>query len=107
MLYMNNLIDELMKQIAGAEEQAIQQGIRTNAIIINKDYDFCPWLNIGSRLIKPMILGKYILKAKLPSEYGFALTHVDEEKLESELDYYKKRCEELEAKLNAIKEELL
>lgn len=103
---MNNLVDELMKEIAKAEQEAIKQGIETNTVILNENFDKCRdfYTSLsaqGVRYIPPMILGKYIFIGDLPEKYTFALFKSN---YESELDEYKRKCEQLEAQLNEIKE---
>lgn len=104
----NDIIAEMVEQIVQAENLAILKHIKANAVIINKDFDFSPSflgkLNNKNVCISPMICGKHIFVGKLPKDYSFALTEVDEKAYQTELDYYKKRCEELENKLEQIKE---
>lgn len=38
---MNNLVKEIVEQIQKAEQEAIKQGIETNAIVLNKNFDKC------------------------------------------------------------------
>lgn len=104
-----NLIEELTEQIIQAQELALLKGIKTNAIVLNEDFDFSQEflaiLNNEEIPIKPMILGKHIFVCKLPEDYSFMLTEImDEEAYQTDLDYYKKRCEELENKIKQIKE---
>ena len=107
---MNDFIEELVEQVQKAEEIALEKHITTNAIFINKDFDLSREFlgKIGNRnfYISPMICGKHIFVGKLPKQYSFVLTKVDEKAYRTELDYYKNRCEELEAKFEAIKEQL-
>ena len=100
-----DLIEEIIQQIIKADEQAFTKKIETNAIILNENFDFCQPFFHRSIYTNPMILGKHVFTAKLPEKYSFALTEVDKEYL-SELEYYKRRCKDLEAKLDEIKEVL-
>ena len=87
-------IDDLIQAIVEAEKLALEKGIETNAVFLNKKYDFCKDVYVGSfwgdsvRHVYPMILGKQLLTCDLPQKYTFALgknphkTYV--EKLEEE-----------------------
>ena len=108
---MADIIEELARKVIEAENEALKREIETNAIILNRNFDYVKSLNIllGGRVkcSPPMICGKYIFTSdKLPEKYSFILTQVPEEMYETELDKYKKKCEELERKLDYIKEML-
>ena len=38
---MNSLVDEIIEQIQKAEQEAIKQGIETNAVVLNENFDKC------------------------------------------------------------------
>ena len=105
---MKDFIQELMEEIQKAEEVALENHIKTNAVILNKDFDimreFYAKINGHCFFASPMILGKHIFISKLPKDYSFMITEVNEKAYETELEYYKNRCNELEAKLEEIKE---
>lgn len=104
---MKDFIQELMEEVEKAEEIAFAKHIKTNAVVLNKDFDtvkeFYATINEHSFFVKPMICGKHIFVGKLPEGYSFMLAEVDEKAYETELEHYKNRCNELEAKLEAIK----
>lgn len=106
----NNIIDQLIKEISEAERIALEKSIKTNTVILNERFDFCKpfgvWLGQSQKVfnVPAMILGKHVITGDLPDDYPFALTYVDEQKYENELDMYKRRCEELEETLARIKE---
>lgn len=104
-----DMFNELAEQIAKAYEQAILKGIETNSVILNEEFDFCKGFTIfkccTETEVPPMILGKYVFKSKLPKGYSFALTKTNVNT--DELEYYKRRCAELEERLERIKGELL
>lgn len=104
----NDIIAEMVEQIIEADEWALLKHIKANAVVLNKDFDFSSSflgrLNNKNVCISPMICGKHIFVGKLPKDYSFVLTEVNEKAYQTELDYYKKRCEELENKLEQIKE---
>lgn len=104
---MKDFVQELMEEIEKAEEIAFANHIKTNAVILNKDFDtvkeFYAKINERCFLIQPMICGKHIFVGKLPEGYSFMLTEVNEKAYETELEYYKNKCADLEAKLEAIK----
>ena len=105
---MEDFIQELMEEIQKAEKVAFENHIKTNAIILNKDFDivreFYAKINGRCFFASPMILGKHIFIGKLPKDYSFMITEVNEKAYETELEYYKNRCDDLEAKLESIKE---
>ena len=114
-----DLFKEIRDQIAKAEEEAIVKEIKTNAIILNEDFDYVkelyPMLHLKTgenggihktMHIPPMICGKYVFVGKLPKDYSFVLTNVNEEMFQSEVDYWKHKCEKLAEKLSAVKEAL-
>lgn len=104
-----DIFKELEEQIQKAYEQALLKGIEVNSIILNDEFDFCKGFTIANSHsvteLPPMILGKYVFKAKLPKGYSFALTKTDVNT--DELEYYKRRCAELEERLERIREELI
>ena len=104
---MKDFIQELMEEIEKAEEVALAKHIKTNAVVLNKDFDtvkeFYAKINQHCFFAKPMILGKHIFIGKLPKDYSFMITEVNEKAYQNDLEYYKNRCAELEAKLEAIK----
>lgn len=99
---------EIQKQIIEAEKQAMLNNIKTNTVILNGEFAMCKefFAIINKKTIHfpPMIFGKHFILGKLPNDYEFALTYVDEEKYESDLEYYKKQCEKLQRKLEEIEE---
>lgn len=104
-----NLMDELIEQIRAAHIQSLKQNIKTNTVILNEDFDLLNefWYMASKYnpcLVPTMILGKHVFVGKLPKDYSFALTYIDEEKFENDLKYYKNRCEELEEKIKQMKE---
>lgn len=105
---MKDFIQELMEEIEKAEEVALANHIKANAIVLNKDFDtvreFYAKINGHCFFTRPMILGKHIFIGKLPKDYSFMITEVNEKAYETELEHYKNRCDELEAKLESIKE---
>lgn len=104
---MKDFIQELMEEIEKAEKVALENHIKTNAVILNEDFDtvreFYAKINGHCFFAKPMILGKHIFIGKLPKDYSFMITEIDEKAYETELEYYKKKCNDLETKLEAIK----
>ena len=105
---MKDFIQELMEEIQKAEEVALANHIKTNAVILNKDFDtvreFYAKINGHCFFASPMILGKHIFIGKLPKDYSFMITEViNEEAYQNDLEYYKNKCADLEAKLEAIK----
>lgn len=106
---MNKVIEELMEQIAKAEQEAFKKGIETNTIMLNEELDYCKEFSTAVRIqgqnrvyvVPAMIMGKHVFKGKLPSNYSFAIANTS---YETDLEYYKKRCEELESKLFELKE---
>lgn len=105
---MEDFIQELMEEIQKAEEVALANHIKTNAVILNKDFDivkdFYAKINGHYFFAKPMIFGKHIFIGKLPKDYSFMITEVNEKAYETELEYYKNKCVDLETKLESIKE---
>ena len=105
---MEDFIQELMEEIQKAENIALEKHIKTNATVLNEDFDivreFYVKINEHCFFTRPMILGKHIFIGKLPKDYSFMITEVNEKAYETELEYYKNRCDDLEAKLESIKE---
>lgn len=102
----NNFLSELCEQVQKAENEAFRLGIKTNTVVLNEEFDYCKSFIVQNKYVSPMIMGKHIFVTKLPSEYSFVLTQIDEKKLQSELEYYKNKCEMLEQRLEKIKGEL-
>lgn len=105
---MKDFIQELMEEIQKAEEVAIENHIKTNAVVLNKDFDivreFYMKINEHCFFTRPMIFGKHIFLSKLPKDYSFMITEINEKAYETDLEYYKNRCADLEEKLESIKE---
>ena len=84
-----NVWDVFLRNIQKAEEQAIINGIETNAIVLNSDYDMCKQFFIlcgfnNQNIIRvpPMILGHKLFLDRLPENYEFALTYKEDYKAE-------------------------
>ena len=104
---MKDFIQELMEEIQKAEEVALANHIKTNAVVLNKDFDivreFYMKINEHCFFTRPMIFGKHIFLSKLPKDYSFMITEVNEEAYQNDLEYYKNKCADLEEKLESIK----
>lgn len=71
-----------MKDVMEAIEEAIQNNIETNTIILNDKFDMCKELYYSLMPagqiyeVPPMVLGKYLVLAPLPDKYKFSVTHL-------------------------------
>lgn len=83
-----SIMDEIIKRINEAEEEAYLEGIETNSIILNKEHTYVkqfyltltspgPLGNTSVRKVPPMILGKKLFLGPLPDDFDFALAHVE------------------------------
>lgn len=93
---------DFFKDFSDAIFQAIEQGIETNAILLNDKHAICREFfiivnditNINNNAVKtvpPMILGhKLFLSNFIPDEYDFIVTKVKEDNVPSDLDVIKK-----------------
>jgi len=99
-------MDTLIETIIELEKEAILKDIKTNAVFINENCDFCKelYLMFDNKIAKtpPMILGKKMFLIDMPEPYTIALAEVQEDP--TELELLKKENESLKAQLREIKE---
>ena len=78
---------EMIKIIQDGIKESIEQGIKSNSIILNEKYDICRdfYLSVCPTLyskglythVAPMLLGKQVVMLDLPKDYVFAIADLN------------------------------